>query len=152
MVYAVNDSNYGILERCPCGSQIMVEISTKEADIGKKYFVCRDFKNDGLHIKKEWNEAIEDETRRLKEKVVDNEGRLRSLGALEYQVDRIDKASQSNDANIAHLDYQIDEIDKAMKENADEIAQLGYQFDRMDRASKKNADEIAHVKDIIKKL
>ncbi|KAL0715172.1 hypothetical protein Bca4012_064494 [Brassica carinata] len=48
MVYAVNDSNYGILERCPCGSQIMVEISTKEADIGKKYFVCRDFKFDRM--------------------------------------------------------------------------------------------------------
>ncbi|KAL0722868.1 hypothetical protein Bca4012_037467 [Brassica carinata] len=125
MVYAVNDSNYGIPESCPCGSQITVEISTKEAGIGKKYFVCKDFKNDGLHRKKEWNEAIEDETRRLKEKVADNEGRLCSLGVLEYQVDRIDKASQSNDGNIAHLGYQIDGIDKAMKENTDEIAQLG---------------------------
>ncbi|KAG2329859.1 hypothetical protein Bca4012_020616 [Brassica carinata] len=92
--------------------------------IPKKYFVCKDFKNDGLHRKKEWTEAIEDETRRLKATVGDNESRMRSLGGLGYWVDGIDKVSQKNDGEIAHLGYQIDEIDKASKKNADEIAQL----------------------------
>ncbi|KAL0722832.1 hypothetical protein Bca4012_037431 [Brassica carinata] len=175
MVLAVAHSDHGIPDSCPCGSQITVEISKDGADIGKKYFVCKDFKvrckiqllivafhyilmqtcyfqDDGLHRKKKWNEAIEDETRRLKDKVAANEAKIRSFGPLEFQVDMIKKDSITNDANIAHLGYQIDEIEKVLKENADDIAQLGYQFDRMDRASKKYAEEIADLKDIIKKL
>ncbi|KAJ4885537.1 Uncharacterized protein Rs2_35630 [Raphanus sativus] len=141
MVYFVNDSDFGIPERCPCGSQIIIQISTEAESIPNKYFVCKDFKassdlpnltvtlwcslqNDGLHIKKEWTEAIEEETRRLKAKVGENESRMCSLGGLEYRVDGIDRASQKYDGEIAHLGYQIDEIDKASKKNADEIAQL----------------------------
>ncbi|KAG2268794.1 hypothetical protein Bca52824_063349 [Brassica carinata] len=59
MLYAVNDSNFGIPDRCPCGSAIIIQISTEAAAIPKKYFVCKDFKNDGLHRKQEWT-AIED--------------------------------------------------------------------------------------------
>ncbi|KAG2270537.1 hypothetical protein Bca52824_065092 [Brassica carinata] len=54
MIYAVNDSNFGIPDRCPCGSAIIIQISTEAAAIPKKYFVCKDFKNDGLHRKQEW--------------------------------------------------------------------------------------------------
>ncbi|KAG2312234.1 hypothetical protein Bca52824_023791 [Brassica carinata] len=117
MVYFVNDSDFGIPESCPCGSQIIIQISTEAEAIPKKYFVCKDFK-------KEWTEAIEDESRRLKTKVGENESRMRSLGGLEYRIDGIDKASQKNDGEIADLGYQIDEIDKASKKNADEIALL----------------------------
>ncbi|KAG2305287.1 hypothetical protein Bca4012_064349 [Brassica carinata] len=124
MIYLVNDSDFGIPEHCPCGSQIIIQISTEAEAIPKKYFVCKDFKNNGLHRKKEWTEAIEDETRCLKTKVGDNESRMRSLGGLEYRIDGIDKASQKNDGEIPHLGYQIDEIDKASKKNADEIALL----------------------------
>ncbi|KAG2314364.1 hypothetical protein Bca52824_017486 [Brassica carinata] len=102
MVYFVNDSDFGIPERFPCGSQIIIQISTEAELIPKKYFVCKDFKAT----------------------VGDNESRMRSLGGLGYRVDGIDKASQKNDGEIAHLGYQIDEIDKASKKNADEIAQL----------------------------
>ncbi|KAG2330004.1 hypothetical protein Bca52824_001184 [Brassica carinata] len=118
LVYFVKDSDFGIPERCPCGSQIIIQISTEAEAIPKKYF------NDGLHRKKEWTEAIEDETRRLKTKVGDNESRMRSLGGLEYRIDGIDKASKKNDGEIAHLGYQINEINKASKKNADEIALL----------------------------
>nr|VDD51719.1 unnamed protein product [Brassica oleracea] len=44
MLYAVNDSNFGIPDRCPCGSAIIIQISTEAAAIPKKYFVCKDFK------------------------------------------------------------------------------------------------------------
>ncbi|KAL0729828.1 hypothetical protein Bca4012_025921 [Brassica carinata] len=103
VLHFVSDSDYGIMERCPCGSKIIIEISKAEADIGKKFFVCKDFENDGLHRKKEWNEAIEEETRRLRTKVDDNERRIRSLGALEYKIDGIDKTSKKNADEIAHL-------------------------------------------------
>ncbi|KAL0729486.1 hypothetical protein Bca4012_025579 [Brassica carinata] len=91
MVLMIAHSDHGIPDSCPCGSQIMVEISKDGADIGKKYFVCKDFKDDGLHRKKEWNEAIEDETRRLKDKVAANEAKIRSFGPIEFQVDMIKK-------------------------------------------------------------
>ncbi|CAF1805074.1 unnamed protein product [Brassica napus] len=39
MLYAVNDSNFGIPDRCPCGSAIIIQISTEAAAIPKKYFV-----------------------------------------------------------------------------------------------------------------
>ncbi|KAL0741066.1 hypothetical protein Bca4012_082579 [Brassica carinata] len=137
-----DDDNYSDSDGSSYMNMITVEISKDGADIGKKYFVCKDFKDDGLHRKKEWNEAIEDETRRLKDKVAANEAKIRSFGPLEFQVDMIKKDSITNDANIAHLGYQIDEIEKVLKENADDIAQLGYQFDRWTELQE-NAEEIA---------
>ncbi|CAF1932572.1 unnamed protein product [Brassica napus] len=124
MLYAVNDSNFGIPDRCPCGSAIIIQISTEAAAIPKKYFVCKDFKNDGLHRKQEWTAAIEDETRRLKKTVDDHESRIRSLGRVEYQIDRIDEDAQKNDGEIANLGYQIHEMEKVLKKNTEEIALL----------------------------
>nr|VDC96140.1 unnamed protein product [Brassica rapa] len=122
MLYAVNDSNFGIPDRCPCGSAIIIQISTEAAAIPKKYFVCKDFKNDGLHRKQEWTAAIEDETRRLKKTVDDHESRIRSLGRVEYRIDRIYEDAQKNDGEIANLGYQIHEMEKVLKKNTEEIA------------------------------
>ncbi|WZZ69709.1 hypothetical protein YC2023_081079 [Brassica napus] len=124
MLYAVNDSNFGIPDRCPCGSAIIIQISTEAAAIPKKYFVCKDFKNDRLHRKQEWTAAIEDETRRLKETVDDHESRIRSLGRVEYRIDRIDEDAQKNDGEIANLGYQIHEMEKVLKKKTEEIALL----------------------------
>ncbi|CAN7002900.1 unnamed protein product [Brassica oleracea var. botrytis] len=124
MLYAMNDSNFGIPDRCPCGSAIIIQISTEEAAIPKKYFVCKDFKNDGLHRKQEWTAAIKDETRRLKKTVDDHESRIRSLGRVEYWIDRIDEDAQKNDGEIANLGYQIHEMEKVLKKNTEEIALL----------------------------
>ncbi|KAG2288986.1 hypothetical protein Bca52824_048590 [Brassica carinata] len=118
MLYAVNDSNFGIPDRCPCGSVIIIQISTVAAAIPKKYF------NDGLHKKQEWTAAIEDETRHLKKTVDDHKSRIRSLGRVEYQIDRIDEDAQKNDGEIANLGYQIHEMDKVLKKNTGEIALL----------------------------
>nr|VDD61342.1 unnamed protein product [Brassica oleracea] len=40
MLYAMNDSNFGIPDRCPCGSAIFIQISTEAAAIPKKYFIA----------------------------------------------------------------------------------------------------------------
>ncbi|KAL0702203.1 hypothetical protein Bca4012_058325 [Brassica carinata] len=124
MLHFIANSDYGIPEYCPCGSQIIIKISKAEADVGKKFFVCKDFENDGLHRKKELNGAIEEETRRLRTKVDDNERRIRSLGPLEYKslrtkVDDNERRIRS----LGPLEYKIDEINKT-KKNADEVAQL----------------------------
>ncbi|CAF2076137.1 BnaC01g29640D [Brassica napus] len=47
------------------------------------YFVCKHFENDGLHRKKEWDEAIEEETKNLTRKVDDHELKIRSLYSIE---------------------------------------------------------------------
>ncbi|KAF2601251.1 hypothetical protein F2Q70_00025600 [Brassica cretica] len=79
MLYTVADSDYEIPRRCPCGGQIVIHICNAESDIGKKYFIFKDFEDDGLHIKKEWDEAIAEETGMLKKKVDGHECRIRSL-------------------------------------------------------------------------
>uniref|UniRef100_M4DM25 Uncharacterized protein n=1 Tax=Brassica campestris TaxID=3711 RepID=M4DM25_BRACM len=56
--------------------------------------------NDGLHIKQEWTAAIEDETRRLKETVDDHESMIRSLGRVEYRIDRIDQDAQKTTVGL----------------------------------------------------
>ncbi|CAF2321337.1 unnamed protein product [Brassica napus] len=101
MLYSVNDSNFGIPDRCPCGSAIIIQITTEAAAIPKKYFVCKDFKNDGLQ--QEWTAAIEDETRRLKKTVDDHESRIRSLGRVEYRIDRIDQDAQKTTVRLHTL-------------------------------------------------
>ncbi|KAG2266082.1 hypothetical protein Bca52824_073161 [Brassica carinata] len=121
MLYAVNDSNFGIPDRCPCRSAIIIQISTEAAAIPKKYFVCKDFKTGCT--KQEWT-AIEDETRRLKKTVDDHESMIRSLGRVEYRIDRIDEDAQKNDGEIANLGYQIHKMEKVLKKNTEEIALL----------------------------
>jgi len=77
-----------------------------------------------LHRKQEWTAAIEDETRRLKKTVDDHKSRIRSLGRVEYRIDRIDEDAQKNDGEIANLGYQIHEMEKVLKKNTEEIALL----------------------------
>ena len=77
-----------------------------------------------MHRKQEWTAAIEDETRCLKKTVDDHESRIRSLGRVEYRIDRIDEDAQKNDGEIANLGYQIHEMEKVLKKNTEEIALL----------------------------
>ena len=48
MLQFVADSDYGIPRRYPCGGQIVIQIVIQicnaQADIGKKYFICKAFK------------------------------------------------------------------------------------------------------------
>ncbi|KAG2265457.1 hypothetical protein Bca52824_072536 [Brassica carinata] len=44
--------------------------------------------NDGLHRKKEWDEAIEEETKKLTRKVDDHKLKIRSLYSIEDRLSR----------------------------------------------------------------
>ncbi|KAL0677032.1 hypothetical protein Bca4012_005013 [Brassica carinata] len=50
-------ANYKIPKKCICGGAITVEAD----DRGRNYYVCKDFKNDGLHIRHECLTALEEE-------------------------------------------------------------------------------------------
>ncbi|WZZ60314.1 hypothetical protein YC2023_060421 [Brassica napus] len=89
MLFFVADSDNEILLRCPCGGQIVIHVFKTGKDIGKKYFVCKHFENDGLHRKKEWDEAIEEETKKLTKKVADDELKIRSLYSIEDRLSQL---------------------------------------------------------------
>ncbi|KAL0854765.1 hypothetical protein Bca101_059917 [Brassica carinata] len=50
-------TNYRIPTKCICGGAITVETDER----GRNYYVCKDFKNDGLHIRHECLAALEEE-------------------------------------------------------------------------------------------
>ncbi|KAG2306290.1 hypothetical protein Bca52824_026038 [Brassica carinata] len=74
---------------CPCGS-IMKEIVDEEDTYdylpGKRYFVCKDFENDGLHFRQPWVMGMQQEVERLKVRFMEQEKLLRECEALKGQV------------------------------------------------------------------
>ncbi|KAG5397550.1 hypothetical protein IGI04_019364 [Brassica rapa subsp. trilocularis] len=99
MLFFVADSDNGTLLRCPCGGQIVIHVCKAGKDIGKKYF------NDGLHRKKEWDEAIEEETKKLTRKVDDHELKIRSLYSIEDRLSRLKEDGKKNAQEIKELKY-----------------------------------------------
>ncbi|KAL0743163.1 hypothetical protein Bca4012_084676 [Brassica carinata] len=89
MLYAVTEAQHGIPKLCPCGS-IMKEIVDEEDTYdylpGKRYFVCKDFENDGLHFRQPWVMGMQQEVERLKVRFMEQEKLLRECEALKGQV------------------------------------------------------------------
>ncbi|KAG2316261.1 hypothetical protein Bca52824_019383 [Brassica carinata] len=52
----------------------------------KRYFICKDFDNDGLHYRQPWVIGVQQEVERLKLKVLRHENLLRECEALKEQV------------------------------------------------------------------
>nr|VDC75925.1 unnamed protein product [Brassica rapa] len=71
MVDFVANAQQGIPKMCPCGSitkETVNEDDTYDYLLGKRYFICKDFENDGLHFRQPWVTAIHEEVERLKER------------------------------------------------------------------------------------
>ncbi|KAG2256331.1 hypothetical protein Bca52824_075625 [Brassica carinata] len=78
-----------IPQLCPCGSitkEIVNEEDTYYYLPGKRYFICKDFENDGLHYRQPWVMGVQEEVERLKQKVLRHENLLRECEALKAQV------------------------------------------------------------------
>ncbi|KAF3532879.1 hypothetical protein DY000_02038114 [Brassica cretica] len=72
----VSNSLQGIPQLCPCGSitkEIIDEKDTYDYLPGKRYFICKDFKNDSLHYRQPWVMGVQEEVERLKQKVLRHE-------------------------------------------------------------------------------
>ncbi|KAL0772738.1 hypothetical protein Bca101_037889 [Brassica carinata] len=56
---------------CPCGSITKETVDEDDTSdyLRKRYFICKDFENDGLHFRQPWVTAIHEEVERLKEAV-----------------------------------------------------------------------------------
>ena len=60
---------------------------------------------DGLHRKKEWDEAIAEETEMLKKKVEGHERRIRSLNSMENRIKIQEEDEKNNVAKIDEIKY-----------------------------------------------
>ncbi|KAL0856538.1 hypothetical protein Bca101_061691 [Brassica carinata] len=89
MLHAVADAQQGIPKLCPCGSitkEIVDEEDTYDYLPGKRYFICKDFENDGLHFRQPWVKGMQEEVERLKLRVYEQEKLLIESTTLKYQV------------------------------------------------------------------
>ncbi|KAL0847676.1 hypothetical protein Bca101_020922 [Brassica carinata] len=85
----VSNSLHGIPQMCPCGSitkEIVDEDDTYDYLPGKRYFICKEFENDGLHYRQPWVIGVQQEVERLKLKVLRHENLLESVKHQEEQV------------------------------------------------------------------
>uniref|UniRef100_A0A0D3CJV8 Myb-like domain-containing protein n=1 Tax=Brassica oleracea var. oleracea TaxID=109376 RepID=A0A0D3CJV8_BRAOL len=62
------------------------EEDTYDYLLGKRYFICKDFENDGLHFRQPWVTTIHEEVDRLKERYHEQAKLLRECQALKDQV------------------------------------------------------------------
>ncbi|KAF2532478.1 hypothetical protein F2Q70_00032684 [Brassica cretica] len=63
-LHFVTDSMQGIQERCACGQRLVRERAPAEVfDClpGKRFFTCKEYKDDGMHYRQPWVRAVEEE-------------------------------------------------------------------------------------------
>ncbi|KAG5388558.1 hypothetical protein IGI04_030099 [Brassica rapa subsp. trilocularis] len=76
MLGFVADAQYGIPTRCPCGGEIMTNVSPTpkyKSDFdtlpGSRYFTCKNYEDDGLHFRQPWAFGVQQEVERLRGEV-----------------------------------------------------------------------------------
>ncbi|KAG2315802.1 hypothetical protein Bca52824_018924 [Brassica carinata] len=89
MLHFVAEAQQGIPKLCPCGSitkEFVDEDDTYDYLPGKRYFICKDYQNDGLHFRQPWVLAVQQDIERFKERFLEQEKILRECEALKAQV------------------------------------------------------------------
>ncbi|KAF3559377.1 hypothetical protein F2Q69_00015519 [Brassica cretica] len=89
MLHFVANAQQGIPKMCPCGSitkEVVDEEDTYDYLPGKRYFICKDYENDGMHFRQPWVMGMQQEVERLKERFHEQEKLLRECEALKGQV------------------------------------------------------------------
>ncbi|XP_009138215.1 uncharacterized protein LOC103862266 isoform X2 [Brassica rapa] len=89
MLHAVSDAQQGIPQFCPCGSltkEVVDEDDTYDYLPGKRYFICREFENDGMHFRQPWVTGMQQEVERFKKIFNEQEKLKRECEALKEQV------------------------------------------------------------------
>ncbi|KAF2598679.1 hypothetical protein F2Q68_00009020 [Brassica cretica] len=73
MLRFVCDAQYGIPTCCPCGGEIMTNVSPTpkyKSDFDtlprSRYFTCKNYEDDGLHFRQPWDFGVQQEVERLR--------------------------------------------------------------------------------------
>nr|VDD33234.1 unnamed protein product [Brassica oleracea] len=95
MLHFVADAQQGIPKLCPCRSitkEVVDEEDTYDYLPGKRYFICKDYENDGLHFRQPWVMGMQQEVERLKVRFHEQEKLLRECESLKPNMaDEIDR-------------------------------------------------------------
>ncbi|XP_010471355.1 PREDICTED: uncharacterized protein LOC104751158 [Camelina sativa] len=94
---------------CPCGERIVEEISPTEKE-KKIWFTCVKYKDDGLHRRKIWADAIEEETKSLRKDVDNHWERLREFEPHHTQIYNLQMQLQEKSDEIAKLREVVAEL------------------------------------------
>ncbi|XP_023637419.1 uncharacterized protein LOC111830175 [Capsella rubella] len=101
-LYAVADSDWGIPLQCPCGEHIVEETSPTEIE-KKRYFTCVHYKDDGLHKRKYWVDAIEEDAKSLRKDVEEHTTRLREYANHDFLISQMKLQLEGNAKEISYL-------------------------------------------------
>ncbi|KAJ0253556.1 hypothetical protein HA466_0112250 [Hirschfeldia incana] len=85
MLHFVSEAQHGIPKLCLSGSitkEIVDEEDTYDYLPGKRYFICKDHENDGLHFRQPWVMGMQEEVVNLKVRVNGHEKLLRECKTL----------------------------------------------------------------------
>ncbi|KAF3519056.1 hypothetical protein DY000_02062410 [Brassica cretica] len=86
---AKSDAQQGIPKLCPCGSitkEVVDEEETYDYLPGKRYFICKDYENDGLHFRQPWVMGMQQEVERLKVRFHEQKKLLRECESLKVRM------------------------------------------------------------------
>ncbi|KAF2544664.1 hypothetical protein F2Q68_00028537 [Brassica cretica] len=89
MLHAVSDAQQGIPQFCPCGAltkEVVDEDDTYDYVPGKRYFICCEFENDGMHFRQPWVTGMQQEVERFKKVFNEQEKLKRECEELKEQV------------------------------------------------------------------
>ncbi|KAG2330419.1 hypothetical protein Bca52824_001599 [Brassica carinata] len=100
MLTYVNDSQYGIPRKCPCGGSIINEVSRKEENDtvpGKRFFTCKNY---------------EEEIERLTKRVVEAEEVMLETTKLSREMERLEEKVQSLCEQVEYLTVHVGRLEK----------------------------------------
>ncbi|KAL0702499.1 hypothetical protein Bca4012_058621 [Brassica carinata] len=101
MLTYVNDSQYGIPRKCPCGGSIINEVSRKEENDtvpGKRFFTCKNYEVIG----------VQEEIERLTKRMVEAEEVMLETSKLSREMERLEVCINFFREKVQSLCEQVD--------------------------------------------
>uniref|UniRef100_A0A0D3AD44 Uncharacterized protein n=1 Tax=Brassica oleracea var. oleracea TaxID=109376 RepID=A0A0D3AD44_BRAOL len=113
-LHFVTDSMQGIQERCACGQRLVRERAPAEVfDYlpGKRFFTCKEYKDDGMHYRQPWVCAVEEELGFMKT-------RLEKCEEYKSLVVKLEVENQELKAEVEKLLARVSQLEYAHKKMA----------------------------------
>ncbi|KAG2311788.1 hypothetical protein Bca52824_023345 [Brassica carinata] len=107
-LHFITDSMQGIQERCVCGQRLLRERAPAEVyDYlpGKRFFTCKEYKDDGMHYRQPWVCAVEEELGFMKTRLKNCEEHKSLVVKLEVENQELKAEVEKLIARVSELEY-----------------------------------------------